>query len=207
MRKHRVFFQFEKEEAWLNEMALSGWSFTGRTFWGTYLFQNAEPKKMNVRIDYRLFNRSSDFSEYLQLFADSGWYHICGTQNSGNQYFAPISVDASEDIFSDGASKAGRYRRMGEMWVSILISYTLIFYSCIVNGLVDPSVLLNPKGLYLTPGLWEMSGFRFLRAFLFETPFALGRGLFWLIELAGIGFSLYYIIRAYYAGRKTNEKE
>ena len=50
---------------------------------------------------------------------------------------------------------------------------------------------LNPKALYLTPGLWEMSGLAFWRHFLFETPFALMRGfgwLFWLLFILSYAF-------------------
>ncbi len=36
---------------------------------------------------------------------------------------------------------------------------------------------LDPGPLYQTPGLWEKTGTDFRGAFLFETPFALLRGL------------------------------
>lgn len=206
MKKYRYYFRFDKEELWLNEMVEKGWRFTGRSFWGTYLFEKAEPQLQNIRIDYRQFNRSSDLSDYIQLFKDSGWQHIYGTKYSGNQYFIPIGKDAPEDIFSDNASKAGRYRRFGEVWLTILAIYTALFTVNISNGSIDPSVILNPKVLYLTPGLWDLTGLEFLRAFLFETPFALMRGLFWLFELVMIGISLYYSIRAHYEGKKTIKK-
>lgn len=35
----------------------------------------------------------------------------------------------------------------------------------------------NPVNWYLTPGLWDREGSSFWFAFLFETPFALMRGL------------------------------
>lgn len=74
------------------------------------------------------------------------------------------------------------------------------------NGNFDPAVIINPKTLYFTPGLWDLTGLEFWRAFLFETPFALGRGLAWVFQLAIIGVSLYFVIRTYIEGKKTKLK-
>jgi len=46
-------------------------------------------------------------------------------------------------------------------------------------GFLDIKVLLHPKELYFTPGLWEKSGMSFWFSFLFETPLALMRGTIW----------------------------
>lgn len=202
MKKYRIFTNFEKEEAWLNEMAQNGWFFVRCTPLGSYCFEKGKPKITNYRIDYRMFNKREDFAEYIQLFADSGWRHIYGTRHTGSQYFAPQNPNADADIFSDNASKIGRYRRLSEMWTSLLTVYTMFFVSLYSSGSINLSSLFNLKELYYTPGLWDMSGAKFWRAFLFETPFALGRGFSWFFLIVMIGVSLYFSVRASVESKK-----
>lgn len=205
MKKFRMFFRFEKEEDWLNEMAAKGWRFTGRTIWGNYIFEKAEPNpSANIRIDFRQFNRTDDFKEYLQLFSDNGWLHIDGKKQSGWQYFTPFKSTAPEDIFSDNASKAGRYYRLCTFVIPIFVVYTSLFIISITNGGLNPIAIFHPKELYYTPGLWELTGTDFWRAFFFETPFALGRGLSGIFQIVILGLCLYFIIRSYIEGKKTN---
>lgn len=204
MKKYRMFFRFEKEEAWLNELTAKGWCFMGRTFWGNYIFEKDEPNpSVNIRIDFRQFNKTDDFREYIQLFSDNGWSHIYGTKYSGWQYFAPVKADAPEDIFSDNASKAGRYHRLCAFWLSLFVVYTSLFVANIINNADDPTTIFRPKELYFTPGLWDLTGSSFWRAFLFETPFALGRGFAGLFEIVVLGLCLYFVVRSYIEGKKT----
>ena len=50
------------------------------------------------------------------------------------------------------------------------------------NDTINLGALVNPKELYLTPGLWDKQSVAFLWSFLFETPFALMRD--WLGRLS-----------------------
>ncbi|MHC0039736.1 DUF2812 domain-containing protein [Pseudoneobacillus sp. C159] len=173
MRKWKVFLDFEKEERWLNRMASDGFEFVGRSM--GYIFRQAKAEKTNIKMDYRTFKNQTDFIDYCTLFEDCGWKHIAGTKNSGTQYFKQARTDADEDIFSDANSKAGRYKRMSQMYFTLAICYLPILIALMTNGALHSDALLNPKELYYTPGLWEMSGASFWGAFLFETPFAFFR--------------------------------
>ncbi|MCM3569704.1 DUF2812 domain-containing protein [Neobacillus mesonae] len=177
MRRFKHFLDFEKEANWLKQMAANGYELTGKS-WG-YRFMKTKPENVNIKIDYRTFKKQADFVDYCTLFEDCGWKHIAGTKNSGAQYFKKIREYASEDIFSDVDSKAGRYKRLSNMYISIAMCYLPIFAALIMTNAIDAGALLNPKELYFTPGLWEKAGFEFWQAFLFETPFALIRGATW----------------------------
>lgn len=48
------------------------------------------------------------------------------------------------------------------------------------------NTVFSPKELYLTPDLWELKGVDFWWALLFETPFALMRGIGWMIPIFAI---------------------
>lgn len=90
------------------------------------------------------------------------------------------------------------------MWLSIAISYVLIFIALVSTNAIDISALMNPKLLYFTPGLWEKTGTYFLGAFLFETPFAIMRGFIWLLFPTLIILYLIFAAKAENHYRKTN---
>jgi hypothetical protein len=118
----KSFIDYEKEEQWLADMALKGLLFTDVGANG-HRFIECAPHSEVFRIDYRTFIRKVDIDEYVELFSQSGWEHVYGTKRSGTQYFKRIRSDASEDIFSDDASRGSRYRRAGRVW----LLFTCIF--------------------------------------------------------------------------------
>ncbi|WP_394233790.1 DUF2812 domain-containing protein [Niallia oryzisoli] len=179
MRKFKFFIDFDKEEKWLNEMAKQGYQLVYKSF--GYKFRRAEPENATIKVDYRIFKNQSDFIDYCTLFEDSGWEHVAGKKSSGTQYFKKMDGQSEEDIFSDKLSKAGKYKRLSAMSIQMATSFLPLLVVLITTDLIDMEAIVNPKQLYLTPGLWELSGATFWRAFLFETPFALMRGISWAV--------------------------
>lgn len=183
MKKLRLFFDYDKEEKWLHSMAQKGWALKNVLF--TYTFQKTPPEDTAIRIDFRLFKRKKDYLDYIALFEDSGWQHIAGYKSLGAHYFKKNREQANEDIFSDVASKAGRYKRASDMWLMMFVCYLpiiLSLYISTITGFVSSqhssphhSLLSDLKSLYFTPDLWQMHGSRFWQHFLFETPFVLLR--------------------------------
>ena len=159
-----------------------------------------------VRIDFRTFNKKDSYDDYLCLFEDSGWHCLYGSRSNGFQYFEQMHEGASDDIFSDSISRAARYKRLSTMWLTTLIPYIPIVVALNTTGAFGWRNISDPKTLYLTPGLWEMSGAHFWGAFLFETPFALLRagfgGVFFLVI---IGAFLYFLLKASYLYKKEGE--
>ena len=200
MKKYKFFTDFDREEKWLNEMAHSGYQLVNKAY--SYEFVLGSPEDANYRIDYRTFKNRQDFEDYRMLFEDSGWRHIAGTKSSGAQYFKQVMDQGDEDIFSDVDSKAARYKRLSEMWLSLAGCFIPLLAVLIFTGAINITAFVKPKLLYYTPGLWELSGAHFWRAFLFETPFALLRGFSWVILPI---FILVYVIFAYKA-KKQYEK-
>ncbi len=62
---------------------------------------------------------------------------------------------------------------------------------------------LNPDAIYLKPGLWELEGATFWRAFLFETPFALLRVCTPLPLLGSCAFFGVILLRQWRLYRQT----
>ena len=159
-----------------------------------------------VRIDFRTFNKKDAYDDYLCLFEDSGWHCLYGSRSNGFQYFEQMHEGASDDIFSDSVSRAARYKRLSTMWLTMLVPYIPIAVALNTTGVFGWHNVSDPKTLYLTPGLWEMSGAHFWRAFLFETPFVLLRagfgGFFFLVIIAAF---LYFLLKAAYLYKKEKK--
>ena len=205
MKIYKLYINLDKEENWLNEMAAQGWALCGKCT--KYIFQKAAPDRGVIKIDYRNFKTREDFQNYIALFQDSGWEHIAGNKSSGKQYFKKVDETAEDDIFSDSASKAERYKKMSSMWFSLALTYIPIFTALVMTKAVDVTAILNPKLLYYTPGLWEKTGSSFWQAFLFETPFAFWRGFFWLVFPCLIILYVIFAIKAkIYYEKKNLEK-
>ncbi|MBG6238521.1 hypothetical protein IWX78_001493 [Mycetocola sp. CAN_C7] len=169
MRIFKMFVDFDKEEAWLNEMAGRGQLVTRAGL--LYTFAPIPPGSAVIRVDHQPSMKAEDFDDYRSLFADAGWQHLAGTRGGGEQYFASFSGEPNVDIFSENGSKAQRYRRAIATTSALLLplfTITVALWSVWREGIGN---LLSPRDWYLTPGLWQREGWEFARAFAFETPF------------------------------------
>ncbi len=205
MRKFKIFLNFQKEEKWLEHMASQGWQLKNQSIF--YTFVPAQPEQTSIKIDFRIFVKQQDFLDYCALFEDSGWRHIAGTKNSGNQYFMRIDENSGEDIFSDAVSRAGRYKRASHMMLTGIGIFLPFIVIAISKGTFEIDAFLNPKALYYTPGLWEMNGFEFWRKFLFETPFAFMRGFSWSIPLLFVLAYAFFTIKSWMIYKKAIEEK
>lgn len=194
MKKIKFFLRFEKEEKWLEYMASQGWLLSRKSLF--YYFRTVDPETQIIRLDYREMKSGKDFLDYCTLFEDSGWKHIAGTRTSGTQYFLKISDDSIEDIFSDTLSRAGRYKRLSNVWLSCAVAFIPLFLAAKPGGWINLDTMFVPKEWYLTPRLWELEGISFWWAFLFETPFALMRGIGWLIPIIAILICIGFAIKS-----------
>jgi hypothetical protein len=196
VRKYKFFIDFDKEEKWLTEICAQGYQLVGKSSM-TYHFQPIKQETPpTIRIDFRNFKNKTDFADYCALFEDSGWKHIVGTKSSGAQYFQKMHKSARDGIFSDNTSQSGRYKRLAEMYLMLVCIYLPIFVALISTDAIDAVAFLQPKQLYLTPGLWDKEGADFWGALIFETPFALFRGALWWILPIFMATSLFFAYKA-----------
>jgi hypothetical protein len=169
----RTFINFDNEEAWLNQMANEGQLLRKAGF--LYSFDRVEPGTATVRVDYRQQMTRDNFEDYRTLFSDAGWVHLAGSRSGGPQYFATFSGSADADIFSETASKAQRYRQAITMGAALLLPLIVVIIALASVGSITLDSFISPRDWYLTQGLWQMGGWEFVRAFLFETPFVVLR--------------------------------
>ena len=179
MKKLKVFYNFHEEENWLAYMAKNGHILKSYSAFGIYTFADEKPQNLSYKIDYKMFTKKTDYISYLALFEDAGWQHVWGTKNSGNHYFLPKSGQADAEIFSDAESANKRYKTLFEL-CTVNLSLWAVFA---IVTMFSYDFNFSNFG-FLTPGLWDKVGIEFWKSFLFELPFVIGRGGFFLIFLA-----------------------
>ena len=100
-------WSFEKEEEWLNEMAMNGWVLES-VGWCSYHFVRCEPGKYSVRLEMHPYDES-----YVSFMEETGAEFV------GRMmmwiYFRKKSVDGPFDLFSDIDSRISHLDKIGKM--------------------------------------------------------------------------------------------
>ncbi|MBN2048326.1 MAG: DUF2812 domain-containing protein [Anaerolineaceae bacterium] len=138
-------WQYEEEQAWLQEMAHQGWQLKKLGILGaSYIFEKAAPRETIYRMDYvGVYGRK--LKQYRALFTDSGWEYVCANP-SGFQYFRVPAAEFSTDIYSDLPSRLEQMKRMNEAATALFVSLLLIYGVTFLNL----EIFSLPVGLLLT---------------------------------------------------------
>lgn len=184
--KFFLFSDIDKEEDWINEQRKEGLYLVDIPLTSLfYHFRKTDENTVPVtRIDFREFKNRSEYLDYLFLYEDAGWTVVKGSQRNGLQYFRQDNPEEGVELYSDNNSKANLYLRYCKYLAIMFMCFLPILISL---ELTSPFEIYTFKSAYLTPGLWEMSGLEFVKAFAFETPFAFFRifGSWLLVILIG----------------------
>ncbi|MGF3076230.1 DUF2812 domain-containing protein [Facklamia sp. P13055] len=197
-RKVFLFKDLDKQEAWINSFRKEGYRFINKKFPACFVFEKIDDKVPITRIDYREFEKSSEYQNYIQLFSDMGWTVVSSRKNFSVHYFQQNNPNSEDFIYSNKESYAEIYKRYSQQALNWSIIF-LFFFTIFSTGDISYS-LFNPRTAFLTPGLWEMTGWQFWSSFIFEIPFALMRLLskvIWLILAAWMGFEAFVNKRKY----------
>jgi len=135
----KLFADFEKEEAWLNEKAAQGLAFTHYSFL-RYTFEPCEPGEYTYRVQYMEKGRwHPDSVNFLQFVEDSGVEVVSRYVNW--VFLRKKTAERPFDLFSDIDSVLGHYRRVSRVWLAIGISQL-----CIGAAQIHPTVLALQQG-------------------------------------------------------------
>ena len=111
VRKWFWVWEFDKEEDWLNEMAMNGWVLESVGF-ASYHFVRCEPGEYNVRTEMRAFDES-----YVSFMEETGAEYI------GRMmmwiYFRKKTEDGPFDLFSDIDSRISHLDKIGKFLAAI----------------------------------------------------------------------------------------
>lgn len=100
-------WEFDKEEAWLNEMSMNGWALC-RVGLCRYEFERSAPSEYIIRLEYRRHDEN-----YFQFMQELGAEYIGHYTNW--RYFRKNSSEGSFDLFSDIDSKINHLNQIGRL--------------------------------------------------------------------------------------------
>ncbi|SNZ10519.1 Protein of unknown function [Terribacillus aidingensis] len=185
MKKFNIFFDFEKEEQWLNDQLQKGYRCTNISALGIYTFEKTD-KSYVLRLDYQDYLSKERFKHYKETYEDFGWSYINSPCWLGGTRYWQKEGDNKNVIFSDRQSKRNYYRKL--MYFSAVVSVMLLFISYLIY---------QDTGFYFAEGLSGLSGSLFWIGFILEIPFLLLSNLP-LIICAFSSISFYKAYRNYW---------
>lgn len=128
VRKFFLVWDFEKEERWLNEMALSGW-LLDKVGFCKYEFIPCTPGEYTIRLEMHELDE-----QYIRFMEETGAEYI------GRMvqwvYFRKKTADGEFDIFSDLDSRISHLKKIGN-------SLFIIGAANLLLGLVNPIGSIN----------------------------------------------------------------
>ena len=118
IRKWFWVWDFEKEEDWLNEMAMNGWVLDG-VGWCTYHFVRCEPGEYSVRLEMHPYDES-----YLAFMEETGAEYVGRVMMW--IYLRKKTAEGPFDLFSDIDSRIGHLNKIGRILAIIGFGNLLI---------------------------------------------------------------------------------
>ena len=118
-------FEYEEEEAFLENQHKNGWKVIGYKLPGFYKFEKCEPDEVTYRIDFTNENGAKN-PEYRQMFADNGWEFLWSV--NGFSIFRKVRSSVNEnnnEIFTDNASKLQMLQKIHQRRLLPLITIFL----------------------------------------------------------------------------------
>ncbi|WP_165981106.1 DUF2812 domain-containing protein [Macrococcus lamae] len=186
----KLFLDPMKEEQWINSILRQGYRLDKKSALCYYTFTETNDAYI-VRTDYQDYLTVKDYTEYKLIHHDLGWDLIRGNRIEGLHIWEKL-IDGNDELNSDDQSKLSYFKRM--------MNYTSAMIFIFLFILVFNYPKLNE--LFLTPGLWEMKGSLFWKAFLFELPFVLLRQSFFIV----IAIDAYVFFRSYNRYKKFKDE-
>lgn len=110
-------WQEEKEIEWLRQMSQKGWHLENICIF-IYTFRKGEPKDIIYHKDYT-WTKHRDEEEYLGIFKDAGWNHIC--RQGYVHYFSSPAENKFKKVYTDNQSRLNNYRGLLRVHVIIIV--------------------------------------------------------------------------------------
>ena len=128
---HKLYWDFEKEERWLNEMSAKGLNLV-RYRWGTYTFETGAPGQWIYRLELLpTDSRKPDSRQYLDFMSETAVETVATYMRW--VYFRKPAADGPFEVFSDLDSRMAHYQRILTMFASVTAALVPITVVNIVN--------------------------------------------------------------------------
>lgn len=143
----KFYYDFEKEEKFLNQMSEKGLALTGYT-WGRYVFEDAPKGEYIYRIELLENPLNHPTSrEYLSFMEETGVERIA----SYNRwvYFRKKAADGEFEIYSDIDSKIKHYKRIRVLFSLIILLNLMAGWINFFSGNMETSIGVPAVNSYI----------------------------------------------------------
>lgn len=137
---HRLYWDFEREEAWLNRMAAAGLNLVRYT-WGRYQFTKGVPGQWTYRIELLPDMAGTQASRKYLEFMEAAGVEVISTYMRW-VFFRKPAAEGPFDLFSDLDSRLAHYRRVLGFYGTLTLALIPITMSS-VNSLARAGGLLG----------------------------------------------------------------
>ena len=148
----KAYWNYEKEEKWLNEMSAKGLALTDYSWW-KYAFTDCQPGEYIYRLELLRHRPEHPASqEYVQFMEDNCAEHIASYMRW--VYFRKKASDGTFDIYSDADNRIKHYMRVLQLFAVFSI---INIVCCLLN--IRAGLLLPSQGGYMNFIAAGMNGF------------------------------------------------
>ena len=116
----KAYWDFEKEEKWINEMCAKGMHLVNYT-WCKYTFEDGEQGEYIYRLELLENPPNHDESAaYIKFLEESGVEHVTSYQCW--IYLRKLSSEGDFEVYSDVESKLKYYKRVNGFWMLVAVA-------------------------------------------------------------------------------------
>lgn len=131
----KAYYDYEKEENWLNEMAAKGLAMTNYS-WCRYVFEECEPNEYTYRLELLDNLATHTISQrYIDFLEDSGVEQVASYLRW--IYLRKKTSEGTFDVYTDIDSKIMHNKRIYKFWITFMIIELAIGFSNISIGLAN----------------------------------------------------------------------
>ena len=150
MKKYRLYYDKDKEIAWLNKMCDRGYAMK-KFVMGMYFFEPCEPGQYRYQIDL-LPEGNAEITQFLDLMREIG-IEVVDTWVAW-VYLRRDSAQGEFELYSDTAGKIAQYSRISKFFSVFLVVELLVGIVNVLLGIQDKSISnIATGGLCVVIGL------------------------------------------------------
>jgi hypothetical protein len=138
---HKAYWNYEKEEQWLNSMSAQGLALTDY-FWVRYVFEDSEPGEYIYRIQFLdKLAKHPQSRKYIDFVESTG--AECVATYLHWAYFRKKAGDGPFELYTDIPSIIRHYRMIRAFWVPLAVAEYFAGFLNIIAGATPPVSSVN----------------------------------------------------------------
>lgn len=134
-KRYRLFmsWDYEREEAWLNEMSEKGLHFQKASLLSSS-FERNDSKRYTYRLDYQTgIQKGAKFQEYIDLYQDAGWEYVSSYGSMWFYFRREWQPGEPPQLYTDRDSLVVLYKKIQRMMGIMLLVNLVVLLGNMMN--------------------------------------------------------------------------